>query len=88
MVHFFEWGWTQAKRVVAYVTRIAAMCSRMNALERAGGGHSWNTCPNCGENTMRKAKDSRILCTASHKWKEDVWTCQTCKQAQVRFVEL
>jgi hypothetical protein len=37
---------------------------------------------------MRKTKDGLVKGGAPHKWKEDVWTCQKCKQSEIRFVRL
>ena len=71
--------------IFALGKRIATLEARVTQLEAALGKQPAEACPYCGERAMRKTQEGRLL-GGSSKWKQDIWTCETCNKSEVRVV--
>lgn len=79
------WAWT--KNAFDYAKRIAAIESRVRALEKSLERHPADACPKCGERALRLSRAGGVIKGGGpNHWREDVWQCEKCAHHEKRVV--
>lgn len=69
--------------------RMAAIEARMTAMEERLKTRPGETCPKCGEHTMRLSQSSRVVGEYGKQQRTDHWACSnpSCDHLETRIVK-
>ena len=67
--------------------RMTALETRMSALEERLKPRPGETCPKCGEHTVRLTRAGRVMGDAPNAWRRDAYACTNCDHTEERVVQ-